>query len=143
MTRIPLQRIRSTLSLPLILACAALTGGDIGAQAPDRADALDLGALTYRHIGPPGNRVSAVVGVPGDPDVYYFGAASGGIFKTTDGGVHWTPVFDEQPAQSIGSLAIAPSNPDVIYAGTGETFIRSNVSIGNGIYRSKEAVSSW
>lgn len=143
MTRIPLQRIRSALSLLLILACAALTGGDIGAQAPDRADALDLGALTYRHIGPPGNRVSAVAGVPGDPGVYYFGAASGGVFKTTDGGVHWTPVFDDQPAQSIGSLAIAPSDPNVVYAGTGETWIRSNVSIGNGIYRSTDAGESW
>ena len=64
--------------------------------------------LEYRHIGPVGNRVSAVVGVPGDPNVYFIGAASGGVFKTVDGGVHWDPVFDDQPAQSIGALAVDP-----------------------------------
>ncbi len=100
-----------------------------------------LEQLVYRHIGPVGNRVSAVVGVPGDPNIYYVGAASGGIFKSVDGGVHWEPVFDDQPAASIGALAIDPVNPNVIWAGTGETFIRSNVSIGNGIYKSTERVA--
>lgn len=99
--------------------------------------------LPYRHIGPVGNRVSAVAGVPGEPDVYYVGAASGGVFKSDDGGVHWTPVFDDQPAQSIGSIAVAPSDPNVIWVGTGETFIRSNVSIGNGVYRSTDGGRSW
>ena len=100
-------------------------------------------ALPYRFIGPPGNRVSAVVGVPGDPNVAYAGAASGGVWKSTDAGVHWKPVFDDQPAQSIGSIAIAPSDPNVVWVGTGETFIRSNVSLGNGIYRSTDAGKSW
>ena len=102
-----------------------------------------LEQLVYRHIGPVGNRVSAVVGVPGDPNIYYTGAASGGIFKSVDGGVHWQPVFDDQPAASIGALAIDPVNPNVIWAGTGETFIRSNVSIGNGIYKSTDAGKTW
>jgi photosystem II stability/assembly factor-like uncharacterized protein len=102
-----------------------------------------LAALKFRFIGPIGNRVSAVAGVPGQPNVYYAGAASGGIWKTTDGGVHWIPVFDDQPAQSIGSLAVAPSDPNIVWAGTGEAHIRSNVSIGNGIYRSADGGKTW
>ncbi|MCA1580804.1 MAG: glycosyl hydrolase, partial [Acidobacteria bacterium] len=99
--------------------------------------------MKYRFIGPPGNRVAAVVGVPGDPNIYYAGAASGGVWKSTDAGIHWKPVFDEQPAQSIGSIAIAPSDPNVVWVGTGESFIRSNVSLGNGVYRSTDAGKTW
>src|SRR5438552_2751276 len=99
--------------------------------------------MAYRFIGPPGNRVSAVVGVPGDSNIAYAGAASGGVWKTTDGGIHWKPVFDEQTAQSIGSIAIAPSDSNVVWVGTGEPFIRSNVSLGNGIYKSTDAGKTW
>lgn len=99
--------------------------------------------LKYRHIGPQGNRVIAVAGVPGDPKIYYIGAASGGIFKTTDSGIHWESVFDDQPVSSVGSLAIALSNPNIVWAGTGETFIRSNISIGNGIYKSTDTGKTW
>lgn len=99
--------------------------------------------LRYRYIGPPGNRTSAVLGVPGDPMVYYVGAASGGIWKSVDGGLNWQPIFDEQPVQSIGALAVAPSDPNVVWAGTGEAFIRSNVSIGNGVYKSTDAGKTW
>ncbi len=99
--------------------------------------------LEYRHIGPMGNRVVAVTGVAGDANVYYVGAASGGIFKTVDGGAHWQPIFDDQPVSSIGSLAVALSDPNVVWAGTGETFIRANVSIGNGIYKSTDAGKTW
>jgi photosystem II stability/assembly factor-like uncharacterized protein len=99
--------------------------------------------LAYRFVGPPGNRVSAVVGVPGDPNTYYAGAASGGVWKSTDGGVNWSPIFDDEPAQSIGSIAIAPSDPNVVWVGTGESFIRSNVSIGNGVYKSTDAGKTW
>src|SRR5712691_8130793 len=74
-----------------------------------------LGALRYRYIGPVGNRTTAVAGVPGQPNIYYVGAASGGIFKTIDGGTHWTPVLDNQPVSSIGSLAVAPSDPNVVW----------------------------
>src|ERR1035437_4318428 len=72
-----------------------------------RASASDL---HYRYSGPVGNRVSSVAGVIGDPNVYYAGAASGGIWKTTDGGVHWSPIFDDQPVSSVGALAVAPSS---------------------------------
>src|SRR4029077_7042424 len=92
--------------------------------------------LTFRYIGPVGNRVIAVAGVSGNPNVYYVGAASGGIFKTTDNGAHWEAIFDDKPVSSIGALAVAPSDPNVVWAGTGESFIRSNISIGNGIYKS-------
>ncbi|SVD87236.1 uncharacterized protein METZ01_LOCUS440090, partial [marine metagenome] len=113
------------------------------AQQPTEYDPTIFAGLEYRHIGPVGNRVSAVVGVPGDPNVYYIGAASGGIFKSVDGGIHWEPVFDDQPAASIGALAIETVNPNVIWAGTGETFIRSNISHGDGIYKSVDAGKTW
>jgi photosystem II stability/assembly factor-like uncharacterized protein len=99
--------------------------------------------LSWRNIGPEGNRFSAAVGVPGDPNTYYVGAASGGIYKTTDGGVHWQELFDGQPVQSIGSLAIAPSDHSIVWAGTGEAHIRSHISIGQGIYKSTDAGKSW
>src|SRR5712692_3542274 len=99
--------------------------------------------LRYRYIGPVGNRVAAVAGVPGDPQVYYAGAASGGIWKTTDGGIHWEAIFDSMPAQSIGALAVAPSDPNVVWAGTGESWIRSHISIGNGVYKSTDAGKTW
>jgi photosystem II stability/assembly factor-like uncharacterized protein len=75
--------------------------------------------------------------------VYYVGAASGGIWKSVDGGLNWAPIFDDQPVQSIGALAIAPSDPNVVWAGTGEAFIRSNISIGNGVYKSTDAGKTW
>ncbi len=99
--------------------------------------------LKYRHIGPPGNRLAAVAGIPGDPNVYYAGAASGGVWKTTDGGTHWQPIFDDQEVSSVSALAVASSDPNVVWAGTGETFIRSNISIGNGIYKSTDAGKTW
>jgi photosystem II stability/assembly factor-like uncharacterized protein len=99
--------------------------------------------LRFRHIGPVGNRTISVAGIPGDEKTYYAGAASGGIWKTEDAGLSWKPVFDDQPVHSIGSLAVAPSDPQVVWAGTGETFIRSNVSIGNGVWKSTDAGASW
>ena len=99
--------------------------------------------LKFRHIGPVGNRIISVTGVEGDPMTYYVGAASGGVWKTNDGGLNWKPIFDKQRVHSIGALALAPSEPEVIYAGTGESFIRSNVSIGNGVWRSTDGGATW
>jgi photosystem II stability/assembly factor-like uncharacterized protein len=99
--------------------------------------------LKYRHIGPIGNRVTAVVGIPGNSNICFAGAASGGIFKSVDGGINWMAVFDTQPVSSVGSLAVALSDHNVIWAGTGETFIRSNVSHGNGIYKSTDGGRTW
>src|SRR5437879_12661841 len=83
-----------------------------------RAQQPSTDALRWRYIGPVGNRTTSIVGVPGQPFIYYAGSASGGIFKTIDGGIHWEPVFDAQPVSSIGSLAIAASDPNTVWAGT-------------------------
>src|SRR3982074_2241768 len=111
--------------------------------APARAQQPNVDALRYRYIGPVGNRVTAVAGVPGQPYVYYAGAASGGIFKTLTGGLPWDPIFDSQPVSSIGSLAVAPSDPNIVWAGTGEAWIRSHISVGQGIYKSTDAGKTW
>ncbi len=111
--------------------------------APNPIDPASYAALQYRHLGPEGNRLPAVAGVPGDPLTYYAGAASGGIWKSTDGGVHWQPIFDGEPVSSIGALAVAPSDPNVVWAGTGEPFIRSHISIGWGVYKSTDAGKTW
>jgi photosystem II stability/assembly factor-like uncharacterized protein len=125
-----------------ILLLFALSFSILSAQAQETNKDV-LGALRFRHIGPVGNRLTSVVGIPGQPNIYYVGAASGGIWKTIDGGVHWEPIFDSQPVSSIGALAIAPSNPNIIWAGTGEPWIRSHISVGQGIYRSTDAGKTW
>lgn len=99
--------------------------------------------LSFRHIGPEGNRTIAAAGVPGDPQTYYIAAASGGIWKSEDGGTSWRPIFDDQDVSSIGALAVAPTNPEIVWAGSGETNVRSNISIGNGIYKSVDAGKTW
>src|SRR5688572_31106695 len=102
----------SCLAAVLIFAAASLPGQSV---TPDMFRNLE-----WRTIGPEGNRFSAAAGIPGDPLTYYVGAASGGIWKTIDGGTNWTQLFDAHPVQSIGSLAIAKSDPNIIWAGTGE-----------------------
>ncbi|MFM7533540.1 MAG: WD40/YVTN/BNR-like repeat-containing protein [Rubrivivax sp.] len=104
-----------------------------------------LHALKWRGIGPPrGGRVVAVAGDPSDPMTFYFGACAGGVWKTVDGGVYWRCVSDGfLTSATIGALAVAPSDPNVIYAGTGETTIRIDVSYGDGVYRSTDAGRSW
>jgi photosystem II stability/assembly factor-like uncharacterized protein len=133
-------RLRAVLALA-VLALAVLGVAPAPARGQVTADALE--GLTWRYVGPVGNRVSAVAGVPGDVNTYYFGAASGGVFKSEDGGHAWRPVFDGQPAASVGAMAVAPSNPDIVWVGTGEPFIRSNVSHGNGVYRSLDGGETW
>ena len=101
--------------------------------------------LRFEYMGPPSaGRFSAVAGVPGDQKTYYAGAASGGVWKSTDGGDMWEPVFDDQPAQAIGALAVAPSNPSIVWAGTGEAWaIRDSDVMGDGIYKSTDAGKTW
>ena len=110
---------------------------------PTTFDPRTAADLRFRHIGPVGNRVSAVVGIPGDPSTYYAGAASGGIWKTTDGGITWQSIFDNFGVSSIGSLAVARSDVNIVWAGTGEPHIRSHISMGNGIYKSTDAGRTW
>jgi photosystem II stability/assembly factor-like uncharacterized protein len=103
-----------------------------------------LSGLSYRFIGPDGNRVISVMGEPGNPLVMYAGAASGGLFKSADGGVRWQPIFDDQEASSVSALAMAPSDFNQIWAGTGETFlIRPAHAMGDGIYKSTDAGATW
>src|SRR4030095_7922504 len=88
----------------------------IGAQQSLAFDAGSMATpLRFRCIGPVGNRVASVAGVPGDANTYYAGAASGGIWKTTDAGIHWNPIFDSQDVSSVGALAVAASNPNIVW----------------------------
>jgi photosystem II stability/assembly factor-like uncharacterized protein len=103
-----------------------------------------LAGLEYRLVGPfIGGRVSRAVGVPGDARTYYAATASGGVWKSSDGGDTWKPIFDEQIDSSIGSIAVAPSDPSVVYVGAGEANIRGNVAPGHGIYKSVDAGQTW
>ena len=101
-------------------------------------------AMRWRCIGPfRGGRVLAVSGVRGQPETFYFGAVGGGIWKTTDAGNTWTPIFDKAPIASIGALAVSTSNPNIIYAGTGEADMRSDISYGAGMYKSVDGGNNW
>ncbi len=135
--------MRKRIILVLSLLAISLSPLPVYAQDGHQANKDILGALRYRHIGPTGNRLTSVVGIPGQPNIYYAGAASGGIWKTIDGGVHWDPIFDDQPVSSIGALAIAPSDPSIVWAGTGEPWIRSHFSVGEGVYKSTDAGKTW
>ena len=118
-----------------------LSGSILLAQ---KFDSKTFSQLDFRFIGPDGNRMIAVVGEPGNPNVSYSGAASGGIWKTDDAGVTWKSIFDDTEDSSIGALAIAPSNTQQVWAGTGETFlIRPAHAVGNGVYKSSNAGKTW
>ncbi|MDH5591097.1 MAG: glycosyl hydrolase, partial [Gemmatimonadota bacterium] len=128
--------IAAALALGLLLPTTAAHAQQI--------DPSVYSSLSWRHVGPEGNRAIAVVGVPGNPLIAFVGAASGGVWKTEDGGARWRPTFDDQDVQSIGSLAIAPTAPNEVWAGTGETFIiRPALAMGNGIYKSTDGGESW
>ncbi len=125
MHRLGLCLRRRFISLFLLLLTASAVAQSV---APEL-----INGLKWRLIGPfRGGRVVAVAGVPGDSTTFYFGSVNGGVWKTTDAGTVWTPIFDKQPVGSIGAIAVAPSDPKTIYAGTGESDIRSNLSSGNG-----------
>ncbi|HEX4210393.1 MAG TPA: hypothetical protein VHY56_08370, partial [Candidatus Binataceae bacterium] len=103
-----------------------------------------LAELRWRFIGPMGNRAVAIAGEPGNPLVDYLGAASGGVWKTENGGVDWKPVFDHEQVSAIGALAVSQSEPNVVWAGTGETFIiRPFYPMGDGVYKSTDSGLSW
>ncbi len=133
--------MRSTLFAALL----ALPTVAVAQRAPSdiAVDTVVYSRLRFRYIGPEGNRISTVTGIAGDPSVIYAGAASGGIFKSTDGGIHWSPIFDGQPVSSVGALAVAPSDRNVVWAGTGEPFIRSHISLGWGVFKSTDAGKTW
>jgi len=126
-----------------IIGCWLFVLGALGSSAQS-IDSSIFSQLHFRFIGPDGNRAIAVTGVPGDRNIAYIGAASGGIFKTDDAGITWRPIFDSTDNSSIGALAIAPSSPRQVWAGTGETFlIRPAEAMGNGVYKSTNAGQTW
>jgi photosystem II stability/assembly factor-like uncharacterized protein len=136
----------------ILVVCIAIILGATraNAQQTDRSvntnpiDPKTYAAMKWRLIGPfRGGRVLAVTGVLSQPSTYYFGAVAGGVWKTTDGGVSWDPLFDKQSTSSIGGIAVADSDPNVIYAGTGEACIRGNISFGDGVYKSIDAGKTW
>ncbi len=107
-------------------------------------DASLYSGLRWRVIGPfRGGRVNAVSGVPGQPNHFYFGSVGGGVWKSTNSCRTWAPVFDSQPVASIGAIGVAPSNTNIVYVGTGEADMRSQISYGNGMYKSTDAGRTW
>src|SRR5216684_5343087 len=130
------------LLLPMVVfVCSLAAAGSVVAQqfSPDL-----FKSLHWRSIGPfRGGRTRAVAGVPSLPNVFYIAQVNGGVFKTDDYGRTWTPIFDDQPTGSIGALAVDPSDPNIVYAGSGEGLHRPDLSVGDGVYKSSDAGKSW
>ncbi len=126
----------------LVAAVLALAGP--GAAAGPKITSDTFGAIRARAIGPAimSGRVSAVAGVPGDKLTLWVGAAAGGVWKSENGGLTFKPVFDEH-TQSIGAITVDPENPETVWVGTGETWVRNSVSVGDGVYRTTDGGDTW
>ena len=125
----------------LVIAVLGLTALNISAQQLDPSLYSDL---RWRMIGPfRAGRVNAVSGVVGQPETYYFGSVGGGVWKSSNSGRTWTPVFDSTNVASIGAIGVAPANPNVIYVGTGEADMRDSIAFGDGMYKSTDAGKTW
>lgn len=134
------------LQIRVLAICMLGAVAAVSAQtqsSPTLASAL--ATLEWRPIGPAnmGGRTTDIAGVPGKPNIVYVGTATGGLWKTTNGGVTWTPIFDDQPVASIGDLDLEPGNPDVVWVGTGEANVRNSISFGNGVYKTTDAGATW
>src|SRR5690348_6302486 len=145
-----LNALFAAVALSLVAAApasAATPAAQSGATRVTRDNATNAstwGALHWRMIGPfRAGRTLAVTGVPGQPTHFYIGSVDGGVWETHDTGRTWQPLFDDQPVQSIGAIAVAPSNPNVIYVGTGESDMRSDITQGDGMYKSVDAGETW
>ena len=124
-------------------AAFAESNGLVRSASPLDISSIGRG-LRWRSLGPfRGGRTAAATGVPGRPNEFYFGAVNGGVWKTIDGGRVWQPVFDAQPVASIGAIAVAPSAPDTVYVGSGESSLRDSMGFGNGMYKSTDAGRTW
>ena len=131
----------ASIALPFLLSAVRAQQSD--EKAKDGKDKPFKG-MQWRLIGPfRGGRVLAVTGVTGEPNTYYFGAVSGGVWKTTNSGSTWEPLFDKQQISSVGAIAVAPSDPNVVYVGTGEACIRGDISYGDGVYKSTDGGKTW
>ena len=129
----------------LLLSSISSASGQTTDNKNEQIDPAFFKGLRFRLVGPSrGGRVTTVTGVPSQPKTFYMGVASGGLFKTVDSGVTWTPITDGKvPLGSTGSVAVADSDPNVIYLGTGSDGIRSNVSTGRGVYKSTDGGATW
>ena len=138
--------VRHSLLVASAIVISALILVSLGAHRV-RAQQFDpdlFSGMHWRMIGPfRGGRALTAVGVPGQPNLFYFGAVGGGVWKTIDAGRTWTPIFDAEPIASIGAMAVAPSDPNVIYVGSGEADMRDDISYGNGMYKSTDAGQTW
>lgn len=129
---------RFSLVAIVALFCASLLLAWPGQLNAQQIDPNLYSAMRWRLIGPyRAGRVTAVAGIPGNPAVYYMGTPGGGVWKTTDGGIVWKPIFDAEHVASVGAVALAPSNTNIIYVGTGEQ------TEGNGVYKSTDAGATW
>ncbi len=137
--------IRKTMARLLVTASLAIVGLSINAiGVPQQYDPNLYSGLRWRMIGPfRAGRVNAVSGVIGQPDTFYFGSVGGGVWKTINAGRTWTPIFDSAASASIGAIAVAPSDPNTIYAGTGEADMRDSIQFGDGMYRSNDGGKTW
>ncbi len=135
-------RLLAAASTLAIASC--LLSPSIAAESQGLVDQSRFQALHWRGIGPfRGGRALAVTGVPGDPYTFYFGGVAGGVWKTTDAGASWVPLTDRTDISSVGAIAVAPSNHNILYVGTGEAAPRGNMTWGNGVYKSRDAGKTW
>jgi photosystem II stability/assembly factor-like uncharacterized protein len=133
--------VRAGAFVVAVVLAGLASGAALQAQTLDENT---LKGMKWRQVGPfRGGRALAVTGVAGDPDTYYFGAVAGGVWKTTNGGLTWLPLTDKTGIMSVGAIAVAPSDPNVIYVGTGESCWRGDISYGDGMYKSVDAGKTW
>jgi photosystem II stability/assembly factor-like uncharacterized protein len=143
-SQLPTQKNLVSTAFGFAVIFGILAGFYPAAGAEPQGGPAEFKHLKYRLLGPAaGGRVCRACGVPGDPLVYYAATASGGVWKSVDGGIRWQPIFDEQACPSAGSIAVAPSEPNVVYVGSGEANIRGNVVGGEGIFKSTDAGKTW
>lgn len=138
-----MSALASTTTRVGIFICLIIAISDVRSSA-EPLDPAAYSQLKWRCIGPfRGGRTVGATGVPGKPNLFYIGVNNGGVWKTTDAGRVWTPIFDDQPTGSIGALAVAQSNPNVIYVGSGEGLQRPDLSTGDGVYKSTDGGKTW
>src|SRR5256714_1265638 len=136
--------IRRRMIRLMVAATVAVLLCACGAALAQPYDPGSYAGLRWRMIGPfRAGRVNAVAGVPGQPTIFYFGSVGGGVWKTTNAGRTWKPIFDSQPIASIGAIGVAPSTPNTVYVGSGEADMRSQISYGNGMYKTTDAGQTW
>jgi len=136
--------VLAALAIAIVAPAALLLAAPVVAQRSHSVDPIQFGALRWRMIGPyRGGRSVGVSGVAGDGRTFYFGAVGGGVWKTENAGRTWKPVMDAQPVSSIGAIAVAPSDAKIVYVGSGEADMRSDIIHGNGMYRSDDAGATW